>query len=203
MKTRSQKILNICYICFGLAMLLVVIIGFSVTYVKDKQENDFHMTKQQFIELANSDDDDALVESAYFWTENKCPMDKPLGKLKYAFASAPVKNVQAVMHLDFEVLEGGFEQFYYNGYHKYGFNYAAAFRAIKLDNVADLYLNAQSCFKDIESTMPDNDLDLSAFSQWYENNPLEKFDEEYSDCQLDVFNALAEYIRSNISYFGD
>lgn len=203
MKTRSQKILNICFICFGLAMLLVVIIGFSVTLAKYEPENAFHMTKQQFAELADSGDDDALVESAFFWTENRCPSEDMFCKIKYKFAPAPIKTVQAVMHLDTEVLEGGFAQFYYNGYHTYGFNYEAAFRALNLDNVADIYLNAQKCFEDIKHTMPSGNSSIADFLQWETDNPLEKYDDEYSDCQMEVFDALVEYIKSNISYFGD
>lgn len=156
------------------------------------------MTKQEFITLADSGDDDGLLESAFDWTENFCPIVTK----KFSKASKPVQYVQAMLHLHYEVLNGGFPQFYYNGYHKHGFDYENAFKAAKLDCIADLFVRAQACFAGIKHTMP-TDSSLESFSKWYENNPLNDLDDEYADQEEEIIEGIAEYVRDNISYFGD
>ncbi|MDE7159133.1 MAG: DMP19 family protein [Clostridiales bacterium] len=193
-----RRICNIAGYCFGLAMVLVIVIGFTVTYLKSKKGEYFHMNKQEFLEIAEGGDDDELLEEAFEWSENFCPINgKNLSK-----APAPVRYTQAMLHLDSEVLNGGFAQFYYNGYHTYGFEYETAFRAAELDEVADIYLRAQACFEKIKHTMPSGK-SLEEFSKWCTDNPLDEFDEEYYEQQEEISEAIAEYIRSNISVFGD
>ncbi|MDR1092553.1 MAG: hypothetical protein LBL66_00210 [Clostridiales bacterium] len=76
-----------------------------------------------------------------------------------------------------------------------------AFRDAALDNIADLA--ADACFLSIKDTMPQNKNDLAAFSKWYDDNPLNDFDAVYADCQDEIHEKIALYIRQNIAYFGD
>ena len=135
MTEQTRKILNVAGTCFGLAMALAIIIGITVTYLKNKKAEYFHMTKQEFSEIAEGGDDDELLETAFDWTENFCPIN---GK-KLSKAPVAVRYTQAMLHLHYEVLNGGFAQFYFNGYHTYGFEYEAAFRAAALNDIAGLY----------------------------------------------------------------
>ena len=164
--TKKFNINTLAYI-FAAVILLIILIVFIVCGPFSKSKEQYHMTKQEFVTLAESDDDDGLLEETFEWTENFCPIVTK----KFSKASQPVKNVQAMLHLHYEVLNGGFPQFYYNGYHTYGFDYESAFRAANLNDIADLYLRAQECFEKIKHTMPSSS-SLEDFSKWYENNPL-------------------------------
>ena len=198
MKAKIRLNKNVIAYIFAAIILLVILIVFFVCGPLNKKKEQFHMTKQEFLALANDDDADGLLESAFDWTENFCPIVTK----KFAKASKPVQYVQAMLHLHYEVLNGGFPQFYYNGYHKHGFDYENAFKAANLNDIADLFVRAQECFESIKHTMP-TDSNLESFSKWYDNNPLNDLDEEYADCEEEIIEGIAEYIRNNISYFGD
>ena len=187
----------IAYICAAV-MLIVILIVFFVCGPLNKKKEHFSMTKQEFITLAESGDDEELLESAFDWTENFCPIVTK----KFSKASKPVQYVQAMLHFHYEVLNGGFPQFYYNGYHTHGFDYKNAFKAANLEHIADLFVRAQECFERIKHTMP-TDSSLESFSKWYENNPLNDLDDEYAEQEEEIIEGIAEYIKNNISYFGD
>ena len=198
MTERTRKIFNIAGTCFGLAMALAIVIGLTVTYLKEKKGEYYHVTKQEFLEIAEGGDDDELLEEAFEWTENFCP----IGGKKLSKAPVSVQYAQAMLHLDMEVLNGGFSQFYFNRYHTYGFQYEAAFRAAGLDGVADLYLRVQAYFEEIKHTLPSGS-GIDDYTQWASNSRWDEFDEEYADSQEEIAEAIAQYIRNNISDFGD
>ncbi|MCM1194966.1 MAG: DMP19 family protein [Corallococcus sp.] len=156
------------------------------------------MTKREFQILADERRDEALLECAYeFANEEYSLFDD-----SYLDAPVVIQNVLGALSLHYEVLNGGFPQFYFNEYNQLGIDFEKVFRAVNLDNVADLYLNAQECFGKIKGTMPDRE-DLNAFSQWYDGNPLEQFDCEYGALQFEIEDAIVKYIKDNISYFGE
>lgn len=189
---------NVLAYIIAAVLLAIIVIVFIVCGPFSKKEEKFHMTKEEFVTLANSGDDDGLLESAFDWTENYCPIDTK----NFSKATQPVKNVQAVLHLHYEVLNGGFPQFYFNGYHTHGFDYESAFKAVNLNEIAELYLKAQECFETIKHTMPTGS-STEEISKWYDNNPLDEYDKQYAESEEDIVTAVAEYIRDNIDCFGD
>lgn len=196
MKEKKEK-LNIIFASCGIAMVIVILTVLIYTYIKSSEDH-FYMTKQEFAAIT---DDDELLEAAFFWTENYCPIIN--SSKKFNSAAKPIKNIQAMLHLDAEVLNGGFPQFYYNGYAEYGFDYVSAFQDAKLYDIADLVNEANKYFESIKHTMPDNKSDIDSFLKWYGNKQLSAFDNAYADKQLEIRDKIVLYIRQNIEYLGD
>ncbi|MDR3293921.1 MAG: DMP19 family protein [Clostridiales bacterium] len=177
----------------------MLFIGSMIVYYRFFADNDsdFHITKQEFAALQ----DDELIETAYEWTMKYDPVIH--GKQAYYKAPEAVQNVIAVLMFDGEVLNGGFVQFYYNRRDELWINYAQAFTAIRLPEVAGILSASDEVFNSIKGTMPPQNGDTIAFSNWYKDNPLCEFDDPYADLEEEINAAVIRYIRENIGSFGD
>ena len=157
-----------------------------------------NLTKADFVKMK----DEELWDAAIMWTDKFSPFDNE-GK---AFLKAPsvIQNFIAVIMLDGQVLNGGFVQFYYNGYNNLGIDYVQAFKNAGLDKLAQIISEANKVYETIKHTFPSTDnYDTDAFTKLYEDSPLSQFDERYAELEEEKDKAIIKFVRDNIQHFGN
>jgi hypothetical protein len=105
-----------------------------------------------------------------------------------------------IWSLEGEVNNGGFNQFYENSSRQYADLIPDALKLIGATKFADLVQRANVTYKDDNEVIRKHmDGTLEGFSKSYENNPLNKFDNEfYALYQLEDLQKLqVEFVRKN------
>jgi len=163
-----------------------------------KGEKDQKFTKADFVAVG----DEELIDACLAWTEKF-----DIYKDAVAFKNAPLscRNFLSMFMLDAQVNNGGFNQFYFNGYGNLGIDYFKAFEDMGLTELSKLVQEADKVHEAIKHTLPKNDdnRDLEEFSKSYDDNPLNDFDDKYYDLEQGKEKQIIKYIRENIDSFGD
>ena len=107
---------------------------------KTKTENYKKLTKEEFAALPDGE----LFDAALARTDSYDVHGNPEG---FKNAPAPCKNFLVIVMLDAQVNNGGFNQFYFNGYDEYELDYAKAFEEVGLQKIAKLVKEATRFIK--------------------------------------------------------
>lgn len=114
--------------------------------------------------------------------------------------------IYMISRLEAEVNNGGYNQFYFNSSGQFATALPEALKLVGATKFADLTERANSTFEKEKSKITeDQDGTVEGFSKSYENNPLNKFDEEFYKLN-DVENLQkiqVDYIRKNKKEFTD
>ncbi len=183
---------------FATVTFLVITAVFLACVSLNGKNGGFSITKEQ---IAAIEDDGELLETAFAWAENFCPLNENSRSEDFETAPDPVRNVLAKMHLDCGVMNGGFSQFYTKGFNKVAFKFAAAFSAAELDGVAEIVRDAETCFVAIGNNPPARWVTETYFL-YFDGNPFSGLDARYRECNASTRAAIASYIRGNIDCFG-
>jgi hypothetical protein len=128
-------------------------------------------------------------------------------KKKFAFVlelSKPKQAIYVAWLLKAEVLNGGFNQYYYNPSGKYADMAPAAFELIGAAKHATLVKQANEIYKkEYRKITKHQDGSIEGFSKSYENNPLDEIDGQFYDLdEMENFNIVAAaFIRRSKTDF--
>jgi len=191
-------------ITIGIIIMILNLFGCSE---RTKQNNNkpsiqTHLTEQ----IIDTTSDNMLLEVVYdnLFRKLSAAYDK-----EYEIVLSWNKSRQAIYmisRLEAEVNNGGYNQFYFNSSGQFATALPEALKLVGATKFADLIERANSTFvKEKSKITEDQDGTVEGFSKSYENNPLNKFDEEFYKLN-DVENLQkiqVDYIRKNKKEFTD
>ena len=128
--------------------------------------------------------DNNLLQTVFDNLVEKCPQDYTK---EYQTVLGWTKSQQAIFIiwlLESEVNNGGYNQFYYNSSGQYAELATGALKLIGALKLADLTSRANQIYKkDKEKITKYQDGTSEGFSKSYDDNPLDKFDDEFYDLE--------------------
>lgn len=114
----------------------------------------------------------------------------------------PQQAVYMIWWLEAEVNNGGFNQYYYNSSGQFAKYIPEALKLIGANQFATLTQAANSVYeREKEHITKDQDGTTEGFSKSYDNNPLEKFDEQYYALKEPLMELQIAFIRKNKEAF--
>ncbi|WP_448137994.1 DMP19 family protein [Sphingobacterium siyangense] len=191
-------------ITIGIIIMILNLFGCSEPTKQNnsKPSNQTPLTEQ----IIDTTSDDMLLEVVYdnLFRKLSAAYDK-----EYEIVLSWNKSRQAIYmisRLEAEVNNGGYNQFYFNSSGQFATALPEALKLVGATKFADLVERANSTFvKEKSKITEDQDGTVEGFSKSYENNPLNKFDEEFYKLN-DVENLQkiqVDYIRKNKKEFTD
>ncbi|WET68827.1 DUF4375 domain-containing protein [Sphingobacterium sp.] len=191
-------------IAIGIIIMILNLLGCSE---RTKQNNNKPSIQTPLTEqIIDTTSDDMLLEVVYdnLFRKLSAAYDK-----EYEIVLSWNKSRQAIYmisQLEAEVNNGGYNQFYFNSSGQFAAALPEALKLVGAPKFADLTERANSTFEKEKSKITeDQDGTVEGFSKSYENNPLNKFDEEFYKLH-DVENLQkiqVDYIRKNKKEFTD
>ena len=146
--------------------------------------------------------DSNLVFMVYEHIAQGLPED-PNQELAYILSlPKPRQAVYVIGLLEAEVSNGGFNQFYYNPSGKFAELARNALKSVGAHQFAALTAAANKVYKNnMEHITKHQDGTIEGFSKSYEDNPLEKFDDQYYQLKEPLGQLQIEFIRKNKQAF--
>ena len=150
--------------------------------------------------------DDNLVQAVFDNLSQKQPTDY---KKEYETVMSWNKSRQAIYMiwlLEAEVNNGGYNQFYFNSSGQFYKYLPDALKLVGAIRFADLTTRANNIYtKENQKITQHQDASVEGFSKSYEDNPLNKFDDEFYALYRteDLYNIQVKYIRKYKSEFID
>jgi len=150
--------------------------------------------------------DDNLVQAVFDNLSQKQPTDY---KKEYETVMSWNKSRQAIYMiwlLEAEVNNGGYNQFYFNSSGQFYKYLPDALKLVGAIRFADLTTRANNIYtKENQKITQHQDGSVEGFSKSYEDNPLNKFDDEFYALYRteDLYNIQVKYIRKYKSEFID
>jgi len=114
--------------------------------------------------------------------------------------------IYMIVQLEAEVNNGGYNQFYFNSSGQFAKALPDALKLVGATKFADLTERANSTFEKEKSKITkDQDGTIEGFGKSYENNPLNKFDDEFYKLNdtKNLQKIQVDYIRKNKKEFTD
>lgn len=191
-------------ITIGIIIMILNLFGCSE---RTKQNNNKPSIQTPLTEqIIDTTSDDMLLEVVY---DNLFRKLSPAYDKEYEIVLSWNKSRQAIYmisRLEAEVNNGGYNQFYFNSSGQFATALPEALKLVGATKFADLTERANSTFEKEKSKITEaQDGTVEGFSKSYENNPLNKFDEEFYKLN-DVENLQkiqVDYIRKNKKEFTD
>lgn len=118
----------------------------------------------------------------------------------------PRQAIYVIWCLEAEVNNGGYNQFYFNSSGKYYKLLPDALKLVCANKFADLTSRANKIYEQENAKITKyQDGTLEGFSKSYDDNPLNKFDDEFYDLYKteDLQKKQVDYIRKNKTEFID
>ncbi|MGJ1225421.1 DMP19 family protein [Sphingobacterium siyangense] len=191
-------------ITIGIIIMILNLFGCSE---RTKQNNNKPSIQTPLTEqIIDTTSDNMLLEVVYdnLFRKLSAAYDK-----EYEIVLSWNKSRQAIYmisRLEAEVNNGGYNQFYFNSSGQFAAALPEALKLVGATKFADLTERANSTFVKEKSKITEaQDGTVEGFSKSYENNPLNKFDEEFYKLN-DVENLQkiqVDYIRKNKKEFTD
>jgi hypothetical protein len=191
-------------ITIGIIIMILNLFGCSE---RTKQNNNKPSIQTPLTEqIIDTTSDDMLLEVVYdnLFRKLSAAYDK-----EYEIVLSWNKSRQAIYmisRLEAEVNNGGYNQFYFNSSGQFAAALPEALKLVGATKFADLTERANSTFvKEKSKITEDQDGTVEGFSKSYENNPLNKFDEEfYKLNEVENLQKIqVDYIRKNKKEFTD
>jgi len=172
--------------------------------VRDFQNRPIH--KELTAEIIDNAPDDNLLQIVFDNLNAKIPEDYDK---HYETVMSWNKSRQAIYFtwcLEGDVVNGGFNQFYFNSNGKFYRFIPDALRLLGFTSFAELVQQANDTYeKDYAKITEDQDGTLEGFAESYEDNPLNVYDKLFYELQEkeDLGKKMVPYIRSHQSDFID
>ena len=118
----------------------------------------------------------------------------------------PRQAIYIIWALEAEVNNGGFNQFYFNSSGQYAGLVPEALRLVGATKFADLVTRANAVYeKEKEKIKKHQDETLEGFSKSYQDNPLNKFDDEFYALydEENLQQLQIDFVRKNKQFFID
>ncbi|MGJ1291316.1 MULTISPECIES: DMP19 family protein [Sphingobacterium] len=190
-----------------IGIIIIIILNLFGCSGHTKQNNNKPSIQNPLTEqIIDTTSDDILLEVVY---DNLFRKLSPAYDKEYEIVLSWNKSRQAIYmisQLEGEVNNGGYNQFYFNSSGQFAAALPEALKLVGATQFADLTERANSTFEKEKSKITeDQDGTVEGFSKSYENNPLNKFDEEFyklNDAK-NLQKILVDYIRKNKKEFID
>lgn len=157
-------------------------------------------------EIIDSTKDEDLVQVIFDNLISKLPEDYTKEYETVNGWNQSRKTIYFIWLLEAEVNNGGFNQFYFNSSGQFYKYIPEALLKINAELFADLTKRANKVYEsENERITEKQDGTLEGFSESYENNPLNSFDDEFYELydKEDLMKLQVEYIRKNSKEFID
>ncbi|AUC17099.1 hypothetical protein BTO06_12455 [Tenacibaculum sp. SZ-18] len=157
-------------------------------------------------EIIDSTKDEDLVQVIFDNLISKLPEDYTKEYETVNGWNQARKTIYLIWLLEAEVNNGGFNQFYFNSSGQFYKYIPEALLKINAELFADLTERANKVYEsENEKITEKQDGTLEGFSESYENNPLNSFDDEFYELydKEDLMKLQVEYIRENSKEFID
>lgn len=112
--------------------------------------------------------------------------------------------IYSIWIVESEVNNGGFNQLYFNGNEEIAKIAESGFATIGANGFSDLVKRANLLYKEIKPDLEKyDDGTAESFSKSYENNPLDKFDNDFYNLyeKEKLMDMIIDYIRKNTDEF--
>ncbi len=157
-------------------------------------------------EIIDQTPDDNLLQTVFDNIETNFEDGELYSVEKIKKLSAGKQAIFSIWMLQAEVNNGGFNQFYYNSSGQFSEMALIGLKLINAEKFADLLDRANKSYSEIANDLKEkDDGTIESFSESYENNPLNKLDDEFYE--LDETESLdsiqIKYIRDNKIQFTD
>ena len=155
-------------------------------------------------EIIDSTMDDDLVQVVFDNLISKLPEDYTKECEIVSDWNQARKTIYFIWLLEAEVNNGGFNQFYFNPSGQFYNFIPEALLKVNAKLFADLTEKANKVYEsENEKITEKQDGTLEGFSESYENNPLNSFDDEFYNLyeKEDLMKLQVEYIRENSKEF--
>jgi hypothetical protein len=166
----------------------------SENFEENKGQN--HLTEQ----VIDSTSDDDLLFTIFENLNSKLPKDY---KREYAFImqwTKPKQSIYLIWLLEAEVNNGGYNQFYSNSSGQFYKILPEALNFIGAIKFAELMEKANKIYEQEHAKIIQHqDGTVEGFSKSYDNNPLNKFDDEFYELYKseDLEKLQVEYVRKH------
>lgn len=150
--------------------------------------------------------DEDLLQTIFDNLSEKLPTDYTKTYETVITFSKPKQAIYIIWLLEAEVNNGGFNQYYFNTSGQYAALTPEALKLVGADKFADLATKANQVYiAENKKITKDQDGTLEGFSKSYDNNPLNKFDDEFYELNKnDMLQKIQiEYIRKHLNEFVD
>jgi len=150
--------------------------------------------------------DDDLLQVVFDNIVEKFPSDYKKEYQAVLGLTKPQQAIYIIWSLEAEVNNGGFNQFYFNSSGQYSDLIPDALKMVGALKFADLTTRANDIFKkENKKITKHQDGTLEGFSKSYEDNPLNKFDDEFYDLEKseNLQKLQVDFIRKNKAQFVD
>ncbi|MBW1296367.1 DMP19 family protein [Aquimarina litoralis] len=152
-------------------------------------------------EIIDSLTDDELLQVVFDNLSKKLPKDY---SEEYKYITESFNSSQQAIYLSWwlegEVNNGGFNQYYTNSSGQYAEILPELLAKMEAKKFADLAERANETYKtELKTITKEQDGTLEGFSQSYENNPLNKYDEEFYKLYdvENLYKKQIDFIRKN------
>ncbi len=118
----------------------------------------------------------------------------------------PRQAIYVIWHLQAEVNNGGFNQFYFNPVGKYAHLVPQALSLVGANRFSQLVVKANMTYEDYYDTITcQQDGTIEGFSRSYDNNPLNELDRQFFQLysKEDLSAILIHFIRTHKKHFSD
>jgi hypothetical protein len=187
--------------------VIIVILNLFGCSERTKQNNSKPSIETSLTEqVIDTTSDDMLLQVVYDHLFHKlsATYDK-----EYEIVMSWNKSRQAIYmisQLEAEVNNGGYNQFYFNSSGQFAKALPDALKLVGATKFADLTERANNTFEKENSKITEHqDGTIEGFSKSYENNPLNKFDDEFYKLNdsKNLQKIQVDYIRKNKKQFTD
>lgn len=193
-------------ITIGIIIIIMILNLFGCSERTKQNNNKLSIQTPLTEQTIDTTSDDMLLEVVYdnLFRKLSAAYDK-----EYEIVLSWNKSRQAIYmisRLEAEVNNGGYNQLYFNSSGQFATALPEALKLVGATQFADLTERANSTFEKEKSKITeDQDGTVEGFSKSYENNPLNKFDEEFYKLNeaKNLQKIQVDYIRKNKNEFTD
>jgi len=176
-------------------------------YVESFEESDMVPESNKLtVEVIDNTPDEDLLITVFNNLSGRLPYDSTKECQAVLSWNKPRQAIYTIWLLEAEVNNGGFNQFYFNQSKQYYKLLPDALKLIGAPRFAELTQKANDTFeKEQDIITKHQDGTLAGFVKSYDDNPLNKFDDEFQDLyeKENLEKIQIDYIRNNKSYFID
>jgi len=157
-------------------------------------------------QIIDTTSDDDLLQVVFDNIVEKFPTDYKKEYQAVLGLTKPQQAIYIIWCLEAEVNNGGYNQFYFNSSGQYADLAPDALKIVGAIKFADLTTRANDIYKkENDKITKHQDGTLEGFSKSYEDNPLDKFDDEFYDLEKseNLQKLQVDFIRKNKAQFVD
>lgn len=157
-------------------------------------------------EIIDTTSDENLLQTVFDNLSEKLPKDYKKEFQAVTSWNKPRQAIYIIWALEGEVNNGGFNQFYFNSSGQFAELAPGALKLVGATKFADLATRANAVYQKENAKITEHqDGTLEGFSKSYDDNPLNKFDDEfYALYKTENLQQLqVDFVRKNKKFFID